>query len=522
MGVLRTGLWLVVAFLSGWFAWSIPAYFRTVDSSVIQLAALEASSIEETAEAFALEGNSAAANFLRNEPQENRAAIQSGRHPFWSELAADSTPAASASESLLSRLQRQRAIEILDQSEIPGVNRLRAAIAQEPSRNDSPEHKVVVLPQRIGGLLIGFLGADRYLSPSFLSELLPWTESDPPRVWQAFTSQAAVWGAEAPYGALAPFIQSFSSPSEFRTLARLASSSEAPPRSLLLRLVLIGADPEDLIQYVEKYPVSAREDLETAFAAGPGAVFRLLETDRPIHVESTLPPSMPIPGFSWSTQLALAYPAFAIGARTVLFVLAFFSLIAAVSPWLPNPGDRLLEKPRTLQAFFRRLILSSILAASLFFLFEPGLLLQPEEATSFPNSTLSLASLTQPQPQTDMLNSISIDSVTLLILAIFLVLQLGLYVFCLVKLSEIRRQRIPDETKIRLLENEENLFDSGLYLGLGGTVASLILLAVGIVEASLMAAYASTLFGILFVSFFKIFHLRPLKRKLILASNTVR
>lgn len=121
-----------------------------------------------------------------------------------------------------------------------------------------------------------------------------------------------------------------------------------------------------------------------------------------------------------------------------------------------------------------------------------------------------------------MLNSISIDSVTLLILAIFLVLQLGLYVFCLVKLSEIRRQRIPDETKIRLLENEENLFDSGLYLGLGGTVASLILLAVGIVEASLMAAYASTLFGILFVSFFKIFHLRPLKRKLILASNTVR
>ena len=118
-----------------------------------------------------------------------------------------------------------------------------------------------------------------------------------------------------------------------------------------------------------------------------------------------------------------------------------------------------------------------------------------------------------------MMNSITIDSVTLLILSIFLVLQLGLYVFCLVKLSEIRRQRVSEETKLRLLDNEENLFDSGLYLGLGGTVASLILLAVGVVEASLMAAYASTLFGILFVSFFKIFHLRPLKRRLILSAQ---
>jgi hypothetical protein len=51
-------------------------------------------------------------------------------------------------------------------------------------------------------------------------------------------------------------------------------------------------------------------------------------------------------------------------------------------------------------------------------------------------------------------------------------------------------------------------------------VASLIFLAVGVVEASLMAAYASTLFGIIFVSLFKIFHLRPLKRRLILSSRT--
>jgi hypothetical protein len=73
--------------------------------------------------------------------------------------------------------------------------------------------------------------------------------------------------------------------------------------------------------------------------------------------------------------------------------------------------------------------------------------------------------------------------------------------------------------KLRLIDNEENLFDFGLYVGLGGTVLSLILVAVGIVEASLMAAYASTLFGILFTAIFKVMHLRPYRRKLILETD---
>jgi hypothetical protein len=38
----------------------------------------------------------------------------------------------------------------------------------------------------------------------------------------------------------------------------------------------------------------------------------------------------------------------------------------------------------------------------------------------------------------------------------------------------------------------------------------------GVVEASLMAAYASTLFGILTTAIIKVFHLRPLRRNLIL------
>ena len=113
-----------------------------------------------------------------------------------------------------------------------------------------------------------------------------------------------------------------------------------------------------------------------------------------------------------------------------------------------------------------------------------------------------------------------LNQVTLLVLLLFFVVQLVIYCFCLIKLKEISKQPQSPQMKLQLLDNEENLFDFGLYVGLGGTVLSLILVAIGIVEASLMAAYASTLFGILFVAMLKVMHLRPYRRKLILETDS--
>jgi formate-dependent nitrite reductase membrane component NrfD len=102
---------------------------------------------------------------------------------------------------------------------------------------------------------------------------------------------------------------------------------------------------------------------------------------------------------------------------------------------------------------------------------------------------------------------------------LFFVLQALIYTACLVKLAEIRRQRVVPRIKLRLLENEEHLFDAGLYLGFAGTIISLILVSLGLIRPSLMAAYSSTSFGIIFVSIFKIFHLRPERRRLVLQSE---
>ena len=57
----------------------------------------------------------------------------------------------------------------------------------------------------------------------------------------------------------------------------------------------------------------------------------------------------------------------------------------------------------------------------------------------------------------------------------------------------------------------------GLYLGFAGTIISLVLIAIGVVRTpSAMVAYSSTSFGVIFVAVLKIFHIRPLRRKLIL------
>ena len=111
------------------------------------------------------------------------------------------------------------------------------------------------------------------------------------------------------------------------------------------------------------------------------------------------------------------------------------------------------------------------------------------------------------------------NPIILLTLLVFFVLQALIYIACLVKLAEIRRQQVPPRMKLRLLENEDHLFDAGLYLGFVGTIISLIIASLGLVQFSLMAAYSSTSFGIIFVVIFKIFHLRPARRKLLLEAE---
>ena len=110
----------------------------------------------------------------------------------------------------------------------------------------------------------------------------------------------------------------------------------------------------------------------------------------------------------------------------------------------------------------------------------------------------------------------SMDSSTLLSIGLFAGLQVAMYFACLLKIREIARQALSPLVKLRLMENEENLFDGGLYFGIGGTATALVLQVLGIIEPNLLAAYSSNQFGITCVALVKIRHVRPYKRQLIL------
>lgn len=268
-------------------------------------------------------------------------------------------------------------------------------------------------------------------------------------------------------------------------------------------------------------PDTGYEDLHWALSSGEGAVSELLGRHLPRYrpppavagIEDALGRLRP----AVIASLALDWP---VGVRGLKFFLFFFAglcvAFALGAAWRGerDAGPRLSRSNPFVVA--RDALTGFVGAFVAWMLVEPDVLRGATEK-NLPGVRLEFAVAdtleSLKSPMTAMQN---LNEVTLLVLVLFFVVQLIIYALCLIKLREIGKQDASASLKLSLLENEENLFDFGLYVGLGGTVASLILVAIGIVEASLMAAYASTLFGILCVAMIKIFHVRPVRRQLII------
>lgn len=109
---------------------------------------------------------------------------------------------------------------------------------------------------------------------------------------------------------------------------------------------------------------------------------------------------------------------------------------------------------------------------------------------------------------------------TLGTIAVFGALQAAVYVLCRRKIAEILAMAEPAGVRLRLMENEENLFDAGLYVGIAGTAMALVLQVLQLVEANLLAAYSSNLMGIVTVALVKIVHVRQARRGLIIEART--
>ena len=270
---------------------------------------------------------------------------------------------------------------------------------------------------------------------------------------------------------------------------------------------------------IDQYPDTVEQDLRFGLIAGVGGVERVLKDQQPVYrcsvYDAVSGTSVgraiirPLVGFGANT------PALAIFLKFVLLGLAGFLLATAARLWRSGTTDQgyvffpklsLVRRAAFAAAF---LILAIVLG-------EPYLA-QGEQKTPPVRVSFPLLGAASPKPTTPISQvTPMIDQHTILAIATFLVLQAAIYAVCLVKLAEIKKQPVPNATKLKLLDNEDNLFDGGLYCGLFGTAASLIMLTLGVIKPSLVSAYSSTLFGILFVALLKIGHVRPLKRRLLL------
>ena len=284
-------------------------------------------------------------------------------------------------------------------------------------------------------------------------------------------------------------------------LAWVAEQIRSPqePADLFLATALWGGSVDRLA----KLPLAAKNPwkaLSQAVTSGKGAVDLLLQRPFPVlHIFSPFPPGW-IPTFlRWEKWFLLA--------RGLLLVLGAWLCVGAVWRLLPDlrasdPGPW-RPVPRLAQTLLLALFFGSLM--------EPSFL-QPHPLPRYRLSLADPASSIKIQPR----SKTSMDTTNLITLAVFLGLQIGVYRICLRRIRQIEEGPGDANLKLRLLENEDNLFDAGLYVGIGGTATALVLQVVGIIQPSLLAAYSSNLFGITCVALVKIFHVRALKQRLLL------
>ena len=281
----------------------------------------------------------------------------------------------------------------------------------------------------------------------------------------------------------------------------------------------LSGKPADAAKFLVKFPETGVNDLSFAIRSGVGGVEMLLKQQHRIyyagHWKKRIISYDPFGAWFYSMlPMAQTSPRGVLVLKYLLLVLGslciarFVGFAAGQTQW-----------------FGLRIGADAVMALALAFIIalvsEPfiGLPSQIHDlpihfkipvATLVPGSTLH--TITRP-----FMNNTAISLVPLLV---FFVIQALIYVWCLAKLKEIRRQPMGARMKLRLLDNEDHLFDAGLYIGFAGTIIALMLFMLGVSNFSAMSAYSSTSFGIIFVSVLKIFHIRPLRRKLIIESET--
>ncbi len=289
---------------------------------------------------------------------------------------------------------------------------------------------------------------------------------------------------------------------QFAHLARIAP--EHLP--VIYTAALMTKSADRVAHYLIAFGQPGAEHLQLALSHGQGAVEQLVQRQAPVTHSSG-------PEFEIGAGFTLRHPELALLFKYAAFLGGIFLLLRAVDTRL----FRTVES--TLRGAFPKMG-SGLIAAILtfiFFVFSEPFLLKAAPLSDYQiKLTIPVIGTVATPAAIPSTPSTIMETSTIASVLIFALIQIGMYVICLTKISEVARQAVPSATKLKLMENEENLFDGGLYIGIAGTATALVLQVLGLIDANLLAAYSSNLFGIVCVALVKIRHVRPYKRQLII------
>ena len=319
------------------------------------------------------------------------------------------------------------------------------------------------------------------------------------------------------WGQLATFVGQIKDVETLRVLSNLVRQRAGVP--VLYSAVCLTGNAAGVAKYLTNFSETGLNDLRAGLRYGAGGVNELLQRNQRLCNSRFCERAAAFGSSGTILNFGLDYPRrmLALAGKWFLYLLGGFFLAAAFHFVRRVPT---LEKPLEVRGFHlaREFLFALGFLLVVVLLSEP-FLSQGSQKVEIP-FRLHLPMVGGAAPAgSSVAHKTFMNQVSILTLLLFFVLQGLIYVACLVKLAEIRRQRVPTRIKLKLLENEDHLFDAGLYLGFVGTIISLILVSLGLIQFSLMAAYSSTCFGIVFVVIFKIFHLRPARRKLLLEAD---
>jgi hypothetical protein len=539
----------VLLFICGWL---MPAHLRAVDVIVIEDAGRHTHSVVASGLALVNTRHLGAAELLARAAHVQQlpawSSLDAGvtdlaaAHPEWRALggtdplvdalfpaSADRTIEGSVpfTDFVLRRHNQEKAMTYLDASSTPVVRELVRCRDLTNTVIFSPSHSPAGEAFDAALTVCGLMLDDGRLTPGLSNDVSILSTqanrgADTQPLEQVLLDMMSL-GQRFNWDQLTVFMEKIDDAATLNRLAnafRLAHGSEP----VVFSAVALSGRPEGVGAYLSHFSETGVSDLAASLRTGSGGVDELLQSDKRLY-DSDLRRSVAGWGpFAFFRDVAAEYcwrmPAVALTLKWLLYLAAGFLLAASLHFARPDASE--LERPLQVRGVHlaREFLFALGFLLVVLILSEPFLALEGQKTVMPFQLRVPMAGGAVQAGINGAHDSIMNPS-NIWTMLLFFVLQALLYMSSLIKLAEIRRQRVPPRMKLKLLENEDHLFDAGLYLGFLGTIVSFILFSLNVVhQFSLMVAYSSTSFGIIFVSVFKICHLRGARRQLLLEAES--